>query len=94
MHNPFEWTAAAIGLILFVGGLVVVLTERVPGGVGRVFRSARDAGLFAILFGVGLVLLGSAFAFSSHRWLQTVVTIVGVLLVAASMRYRPFQKST
>jgi|SRR5258707_242569 hypothetical protein len=89
-----RWLAAIIGLVLAVAGLVTVITQRAPGGLARAFGTARTAGWFFLEFGLALVCFGSAGALSSTRWLSIVVWVVGAVLLAMSLRNRPYQHST
>jgi len=90
------WTAVAggvIGLVLAGVGARMLITGRAPGGIGRAFRSVRDAGLYHLLFGLGLVVLvvGTQLP-GAHT--ATVTAVVAVLLAGvAVIRYRPRKKS-
>jgi hypothetical protein len=54
------WTlviGGAIGLALALFGAKVLVTGRAPAGTSRAFRNTRDAGLYHLLFGLGLIML-------------------------------------
>src|SRR3712207_9490466 len=54
------WTLAvggAIGLALTLFGITMLVTRRAPASTTRSFRDVHDAGLYHLLFGLGLLLL-------------------------------------
>lgn len=79
--------AAGVGLGVFGGGMLI--TGRAPDATTRAFRSVRDAGLYHLLFGVGLALivLGTGLPWGLVTLVASVVAIglVGVAVV----RFRP-----
>ena len=80
---------SAIGLALALFGVKMLVSGQAPAAIARAFRTARDAGLYHLLFGVALLLvaagaklLGGASAVAS--------TVGAVALVAVAVaRYRP-----
>ena len=91
------WTlviGGTIGLTLVLFGARMLVTGRAPASTVRAFRNMRDAGLYHLLFGVGLLLLviGTKLA---GEWLGLVITVLAVGLAAvAVVRYRPQAKRT
>ena len=77
------------GLILAAFGAGMLLTGRAPDATTRAFRTVRDAGLYHLLFGVGLtlVVLGTALrgGVLTLLFAAAAVVLVGVALV----RFRP-----
>ena len=54
------WTlliGGAIGLALALFGVRMLITGRAPASTARSFRTVHDAGLYHLLFGLGLLLL-------------------------------------
>jgi hypothetical protein len=75
-----------IGLLLTIFGVRTLVTGRAP--TVRAFRTAKDAGLYYILFGIALILL--SVGTSARGIAATVASVVAVVLVAvAVIRYRP-----
>ena len=79
----------AAGLLLALFGAGMLITGRAPDATGRAFRTVRDAGLYHLLFGLGLALVVAGTAL--HGGVVTVVTtVVAIVLVAvAVVRFRP-----
>jgi len=78
---------AGLALTLFGAGMLV--TGRTPDATGRAFRSVRDAGLYHLLFGLGLALVVTGTAL--HGGVLTVLTtgVAIVLVGVAVVRFRP-----
>jgi uncharacterized membrane protein YhaH (DUF805 family) len=75
-----------IGLLLTIFGVRTLVTGRAP--TVRAFRTAKDAGLYYILFGIALILL--SVGTSARGIAATAASVVAVVLVAvAVIRYRP-----
>jgi MFS superfamily sulfate permease-like transporter len=79
----------AIGLALAVFGVKMLVTGRAPVSIGRSFRDVHDAGLYHLLFGLGLLLLvvGTKLPGDLARIVSAVVAVA--LAVVAVVRYRP-----
>ena len=86
------WTlllGAVIGLALAGFGVRMLVTGRAPGATTRAFRTVHDAGLYHLLFGLGLLLLVGGTKLPGERT-ATVSAVVAVLLAGvAVVRYRP-----
>ena len=86
------WTVVVggvAGLALSAFGAGMLIIGRAPDATARAFRSVRDAGLYHLLFGVGLMLVVVATALRGG--VLTVVSTVAaiVLVVVAVVRFRP-----
>ena len=86
------WTlviGGAIGLALALLGVRMLVTGRAPASARRSFRTVHDAGLYHLLFGLGLILLVVGTRLPGHRT-GAVTAVLAVLLAAvAVLRYRP-----
>ena len=86
------WTLAiggAIGLALAAFGVRMLVTGRAPVSIARSFRDVHDAGLYHLLFGIGLMLLVIG-AELPGRLTGIVTALVAVTLAGvAVVRYRP-----
>ena len=83
------WTLAiggAIGLGLALFGAKVLVTGRAPAATGRSFRDIRDAGLYHLLFGLGMLLLVAGTQLPGSL---TAVASAVVLAGVAVVRHRP-----
>lgn len=86
------WTlviGGAIGLALAVFGVKVLVTGRAPARTVRSFRGVRDAGLYHLLFGLGMVLLAAGTALRGERVAVASAVVAVVLAGVAVVRYRP-----
>jgi hypothetical protein len=86
------WTmvvGGAAGIALAVFGAGMLVTGRAPDATQRAFRSVREAGLYHLLFGLGLamVVLGTAFGGGIVTMVATVAAIA--LVGVAVVRFRP-----
>jgi hypothetical protein len=78
----------AIGLALAVFGVRILITGRTPAATGRAFRTARDAGMYHLLFGVALTVL--ALGSELKGIFAAVSAVVAVVMVAVAVaRHRP-----
>jgi len=89
------WTVViggVIGLALAAVGAKVLITGRAPDSISRAFRNTRDAGLYHLLFGLGLMLLVAGTKLPGGN--TGIVTAVLAVLLAgvAVFRYRPRKK--
>jgi len=86
------WTlviGGVIGLALALLGVRMLATGRAPASAARSFRTVHDAGLYHLLFGLGLILLVVGTRLPGHRT-GAVTAVLAVLLAAvAVLRYRP-----
>jgi hypothetical protein len=86
------WTlliGGAIGLALALFGVRMLITGSAPAGTARSFRTVHDAGLYHLLFGVGLLLLVGGTRLPGDRT-SIVTAVVAVMLAGvAVLRYRP-----
>ncbi|WP_249997989.1 hypothetical protein [Actinoplanes sp. M2I2] len=84
----------AIGAVLVVHGLSMVITGRLSERSRAAFRSARDAGLYSLFSGLGLVFLAlGQLAADTDRY-PIALTFGAVVLAltfmgVAVVRYRP-----
>jgi len=74
------WTmvvGGAAGIALAVFGAGMLVTGRAPDATQRAFRSVREAGLYHLLFGLGLamVVFGTAFGGGIVTMVATVAAI-------------------
>ena len=86
------WTlliGGAIGLALALFGVRMLITGRAPASTARSFRTVHDAGLYHLLFGLGLLLLVGGTRLPGDR--TSIVTAVAAVMLAgvAVVRYRP-----
>ena len=79
----------AIGLALALFGVKILVTGRAPAPTSRLFRDVRDAGLYHLLFGFGLVVLviGTRLPGDLPPVAASVVAVV--LAGVAVVRHRP-----
>jgi hypothetical protein len=78
-----------IGLLLAAFGVKMLATGRAPAQTTRAFRTVRDAGMYHLLFGAGLVLVVLATELPG-RATPIIGTVLAVALVGfAVARYRP-----
>jgi hypothetical protein len=93
--NTSLWTliiGGAIGLALALFGAKVLITGQAPAGTTRAFRSVREAGLYHLLFGLGLILLVGGARLPGGNT-SIVTAVVAVLLAGVAVfRYRPRKK--
>jgi hypothetical protein len=86
------WTlviGGVIGLALALLGVRMLVTGRAPASAARSFRTVHDAGLYHLLFGLGLILLVVGTRLPGPRT-GAVTAVLAVLLAAvAVLRYRP-----
>jgi hypothetical protein len=90
------WTlviGGTIGLALVLFGARMLITGRAPASTTRAFRNMREAGLYHLLFGVGLVLLvvGTKLPGDSAGVVTAVLAVM--LAGVAVVRYRPQAKT-
>ena len=86
------WTlfiGGAIGLALALFGVRMLITGRAPASTARAFRTTRDAGLYHLLFGLGLILLvvGTELPGDVTPIVSAVLAVA--LAGVAVVRYRP-----
>ncbi len=79
--------AIGVGLALF--GVTMLVSGRAPASTGRLFRSVRDAGLYHLLFGLGLVLLVAGTQLPGDLSPAASAVVAIVLAGVAVVRYRP-----
>jgi hypothetical protein len=89
------WTliiGGAIGLALVLFGVKMLVTSQAPASTVRAFRNVREAGLYHLLFGLGLLLLvaGTDLPGTATPIVSAVVAVV--LAGIAVVRYRPRKK--
>jgi len=86
------WTlviGGVIGLALALFGVRMLVTGRAPASTTRSFRTVHEAGLYHLLFGLGLILLVAGTRLPGDRT-GAVTAVLAVLLAAvAVVRYRP-----
>ena len=86
------WTlviGGVIGLALVLLGVRMLVTGRAPASTTRTFRTVHDAGLYHLLFGLGLILLVAGTRLPGDRT-GIVTAVLAVLMAAvAVVRYRP-----
>ncbi len=86
------WTlviGGAIGLALALFGVKVLVTGRGPASTSRSFRNVRDAGLYHLLFGLGMLLLVAGTQLPGDLTAPASAVVAVVLAGVAVMRYRP-----
>ena len=78
-----------IGLALAIFGGKLLITGQAPATTLRAFRTVREAGLYHLLFGLGLLLLVGGTRLPGDR--TSIVTAVAAVMLAgvAVVRYRP-----
>jgi hypothetical protein len=89
------WTlfiGGAIGLALALFGVRMLITGQAPASTARAFRTTRDAGLYHLLFGLGLLLLvvGTELPGDVTPIVSAVLAVA--LAGVAVVRYRPRRK--
>jgi len=86
------WTlliGGAIGLALALFGVRMLITGHAPASTTRSFRTVHDAGLYHLLFGLGLLVLVAGTRLPGDRT-SIVTAVVAVMLAGvAVVRYRP-----
>ena len=86
------WTlviGGVIGVALALFGVRMLVTGRAPASTTRSFRTVHEAGLYHLLFGLGLILLVAGSRLPGDRT-GAVTAVLAVLLAAVAMvRYRP-----
>ena len=86
------WTlviGGVIGLALALFGVRMLVTGRAPASTTRSFRTVHEAGLYHLLFGLGLILLVAGTRLPGDQT-GAVTAVLAVLLAAvAVVRYRP-----
>ena len=86
------WTlfiGGAIGLALALFGVTMLVTGQAPASTARAFRNVRDAGLYHLFFGLGLLLLVAGAKLPGELTGFATAVIAVVLAVVAVGRYRP-----
>ena len=89
------WTlfiGGAIGLTLALFGVKVLLTGQAPASTARAFRTVRHAGLYHLLFGLGLLLLVAGTELPGTVTPIVSAMVAVVLAGIAVVRYRPRKK--
>ncbi len=89
------WTlviGGAIGLALTLFGVKMLVTGRAPASTSRSFRDVRDAGLYHLLFGLGLLLLVAGTELPGDLTPFACAAVAVVLAGVAVVRYRPRSK--
>ena len=86
------WTlvvGGVIGLLLALFGVRMLVSGKGPASTTRAFRSMRDAGMYHLLFGAGLILLvvGTQLPGSAPGVITAVLAVM--LAGLAVIRYRP-----
>jgi hypothetical protein len=89
------WTlfiGGAIGLALALFGVKMLVTGQASASTARAFRNVRDAGLYHLLFGLGLLLLvaGTELPGTATPIMSAMIAVV--LAGIAVVRYRPRKK--
>jgi hypothetical protein len=93
--NTGTWTlliGGAIGLALALVGAKVLVTGRAPDSIARAFRTTRDAGLYHLLFGLGLILLVAGTRLPGGNTGIVTAILAVALAGTAVIRYRPRRK--
>jgi TRAP-type C4-dicarboxylate transport system permease large subunit len=86
------WTlgiGATIGLVLTLMGVRMLVTGRAPASTARAFRQIKDAGLYHLLFGLGLLVLVAGVYLPGDETATVSVAVAVVLAGVAVVRYRP-----
>src|SRR3954454_16446182 len=86
------WTlavGAAVGLALTLMGVWMLVTGRAPGGIARAFRQIKDAGLYHLLFGLGLLVLVLGVYLPGSATAEVSAGVAVVMAGFAVVRYRP-----
>jgi hypothetical protein len=89
------WTlfiGGAIGLGLALFGVKMLVTGQAPASTVRAFRNVRDAALYHLLFGLGLLLLVAGIELPGMVTPIVSAVIAVVLAGIAVVRYRPRKK--
>jgi hypothetical protein len=89
------WTVivgGAIGSALVLFGVRMLVTGQAPASTARAFRTIRDAGLYHLLFGLGLLLLVAGTELPGTVTPVVSALIAVVLAGIAVVRYRPRKK--
>lgn len=86
------WTSiigGAIGLVLIVFGVRMLTSGKGPASTIRAFRNVRDAGMYHLLFGCGLILLVAGTKLPGDATGIVTAVVAVVLGGLAVVRYRP-----
>ncbi|WP_305786101.1 hypothetical protein [Symbioplanes lichenis] len=83
-----------IGLLLALFGAVMLVTGRAPAGTMRMFAEVRDAGLYHLLFGVGLLVMVVSQALLRGPAAVAVGVVALALAVVALVKYRPRKRGS
>ena len=87
------WTlvvGGAAGSALALFGMKVLVTGRAPAAVARSFRQIKDAGLYHLLFGLGLLVLVLGVLLPGGGVTGTATSALAVVMAGvAVVRYRP-----
>jgi hypothetical protein len=79
-----------IGLALALFGTRMLVTGRAPAATARSFRHVRDAAMYHLLFGVGLVVLAAGTSAPGGGVTATASAVIAVVLVGVAIaRHRP-----
>jgi TRAP-type C4-dicarboxylate transport system permease large subunit len=86
------WTVivgAAVGVALALFGAKMLVTGRAPAGTAKAFRQIKDAGLYHLLFGLGLLVLVVGLYLPGGATATVSAAVAVVLAGVAVVRYRP-----
>ena len=89
------WTVfigGGIGLALVLFGVKMLITGQAPASTARAFRNVKEAGLYHLLFGLGLLLLVAGAELPGTVTPIVSAVIAVVLAGIAVVRYRPRKK--
>ena len=90
------WTLAvggAIGLALTLFGITMLVTGRAPAPTSRSFRDVHDAGLYHLLFGLGLLLLVIGTLLPGEFTAAATAVVAVIVAGVAVVRYRPRRRT-
>ena len=86
------WTlviGGVIGVALALFGVRMLVTGRAPASTTRSFRTVHEAGLYHLLFGLGLILLVAGTRLPGDRTGAATAVLAVLLAAVAVARYRP-----